>query len=201
VATVAVCIPTIPPRWELLARALDSVEAQTRVPDEVIVVRDDHRLGPSQTRNACLASVTSDYVAWLDDDDEFLPWHLELCLDAITYTEADLVYPWFERDDGYDPLSAVMRRQVLGLEFDDTLRYYLLHTNNFIPVTTIIRTEKLREIGGFPERNSERWPHAANEEWGCWKELLNAGAKFVHAPHVTWRWNRHGIDRMPRGTV
>lgn len=195
-STVAVCIPTIPPRGELLARALDSVERQTRTPDEVIVVMDEHRQGPSQTRNRCLEQVTSDYVAWLDDDDEFMPIHLEICMDAIGYAEADLVYPWFYRDDGFDPFEALMRRPVVGLEFDDELRYYLLHTNNFIPITTIIRTEKLREVGGFPDRRSERWPHPANEDWGCWKDLLNAGAKFVHTPHRTWHWHRHGIDRQ-----
>ncbi len=47
--------------------------------------------------------------------------------------------------------------------------------NNFIPITTLIRTELLKSVGGFPLLSSEEWPHPANEDWGCWKKLLNAG--------------------------
>lgn len=193
--TVTVGIPTIPPRGGLLMRALNSVWNQTRQPDEVFVEMDEHWTGPCETRNRILDRVTTDYVAWLDDDDELHPNHLDVLLRTAVSEDADLVYPWFTREDAIDPFETLMRRQLCGAPFDDSLRDYVLTTNNFIPITTLIRTSKLKEVGGFPLRNSDDWPHPANEDWGCWIRLLRAGARFVHAPYRTWHWHRHGIDR------
>lgn len=192
---VAVCIPTIPPRGELLTRALLSVEAQTRQADQVVVMRDDDWEGPSQTRNRCLDAVHDcEYTAWLDDDDELLPHHIEWCLAAALQHDADLVYPMFTREDHLNPFR-VDHVTPFDRPWDSRLRQAIMYENNFIPVTTLIRTEMLRAVGGFPLRNSERWPHSANEDWGLWKDLLNNDAKFVHVPEVTWTWHPHGIDR------
>jgi glycosyltransferase involved in cell wall biosynthesis len=195
VSTVAVCVPTIPPRGELLTRALLSVENQTRQADQVVVQRDDDWEGPSQTRNRCLALVQDcEYTAWLDDDDEFLPNHLRLCLAAAVDNDADLVYPMFTRQDHLNPFR-VDHISPFGRPWDARLLKAIMEENNFIPVTTLIRTELLRSVGGFPLRLSEEWPHHANEDWGLWKKLLVAGAKFWHVPEVTWTWHPHGIDR------
>jgi glycosyltransferase involved in cell wall biosynthesis len=46
------------------------------------------RPGASATRNAGLSRVTSDYVAFLDDDDDFLPDKLALLIKAMIETES-----------------------------------------------------------------------------------------------------------------
>lgn len=192
--TVDVVIPTILPRTELLARAVRSCEAQTTQPNKVITVLDEHWEGPSQTRNRGLADVESEFVAFLDDDDELLPFHLEVCLMYAEDLDADLVYPMFTREDRYNPFR-VDGASPFGRPFDDRLRRAIESENNFIPVTVLIRTEVVRAVGGFPLRNSDEWPHHANEDWGLWRKLLAVGAVFAHAPHVTWTWHPHGIDR------
>lgn len=192
--TVTVGIPHIQPRQLLLQRAVASVDAQTHQPDSIVIHLDVYREGPALTRNRILDQVTTDYVAWLDDDDELLPHHLETCMKYAEAEDADLVYPWYKRFDRFDPFGSRPPYPV-GKAFNDELREHLLTKNNFIPVTTVIRTELLKEVGGFPLPWVEDWPHPSNEDWGLWRRLLRAGARFTHAPSETWIWHRHGIDR------
>jgi len=193
--TVDVVIPTIPPRTELLARAVRSCEAQTLKPNKIITVLDEHWEGPSQMRNRGLEQVETEFVAFLDDDDELLPDHIQTCLSYANTFSADLVYPMFTRADHQDSIFRVDGASPFGRPFDERLRRAIESENNFIPVTVLIRTEMLRAVGGFPLRSSEEWPHHANEDWGLWRKLLAAGAVFVHAPYVTWTWHPHGVDR------
>lgn len=96
-------------RAQLLERALRSVLAQTRRPDEVIVVDDGsgdetaalvrerhpwvalleqpHR-GVSAARNRGIEAATGDWVAILDSDDEWQPRKLERQLEAISRAPA-----------------------------------------------------------------------------------------------------------------
>ncbi|MHC5141971.1 MAG: glycosyltransferase family 2 protein, partial [Planctomycetota bacterium] len=82
-----------------IARAIESVLAQTRPADEVIVIDDgssdataevvrsfgdkvifiqQENAGASVARNAGIEAATSDWIAFLDADDEWLPNKLQL---------------------------------------------------------------------------------------------------------------------------
>jgi glycosyltransferase involved in cell wall biosynthesis len=87
-------------RPQFLQEALDSVRSQTLPPAEIIVVDDfstaearselqkfrhiakihenSANLGLSQTRNVGVEMAVNDWVAFLDDDDLYHPWKLEL---------------------------------------------------------------------------------------------------------------------------
>jgi len=77
-AAITVIVPTIPTRGELLNRALETVAAQTLQPAGVIVEMDQKREGAATVRNRALDRVSTEFVAFLDDDDELLPNHLKL---------------------------------------------------------------------------------------------------------------------------
>lgn len=179
---VTVVIPTIPPRDWMLERALRSVEQQTYKATAIHIEMDTEGVGASVCRNRAMEHVDTTWVAPLDDDDEFLPHHLERLLATANASDADLVYPQWEG------INTHIFNDRIGRPFDDTLAASL-RKNNFIPVTTLIRTEALRSVGWFTPLGGEN--DTPCEDWGAWLKLLDAGYKFVHHQEVTWRWNGH----------
>ncbi len=173
--TVAVVTAAIPERFGLLREALDSVAAQTLRPDEHIVVVDYDRRDTAQTLNRALAAVTSEWVAVLDDDDLLYPSHLEVLLGACA--NADVVYSYCDCDFGIN----------VNRPFDPVA----LRVGNYIPTTALIRTATLRKVGG--------WPDEREQDWHLWLRLVDAQARFVHVPTVTWRYRRHGGPQKALG--
>lgn len=181
---ITVVIPTIPPRKKLLDRAVRSVERQIRPPDAMIIEGDGQREGAAAVRNRGLARVSTEWVAFLDDDDEFLPPHLRLLESYARNTRADMVYPWFmQPEKNWDGLGA------FGVPFHK-LADQLAH-RNFIPVTVLVRTQLLRDVGGF-QAPAPGVPDC--EDWGAWKALHAAGADIVHLPRRTWVWHHWLAD-------
>jgi hypothetical protein len=180
---ISVVIPTIPPRAKKLRQAITSTLGQTLAPASIIIEIDHGHEGPAIVRNRALAKVTTEYVAFLDDDDQFRANHLELLHRCVEEHDADLVYPWFDvvssrTTPGWDPLG------MFGVPFDREA----IRQRNFIPVTVLARTKLLVAAGGFVNRSEV---DATCEDWGCWLAMLDAGAKFVHLPERTWIWNWH----------
>lgn len=175
---MAVAIPTIPPRQHLLRRAVASVHAQTVRPTSIEVALDVDHHGAAATRNRALAAATTKWLAFLDDDDEFLPQHLERCLAHAADTGADLVYPWFEVVEGFDPLGWEGR----PFNADEMRRY------NYVPVTVLVKRELVLDAGGFQNR-TDGLAGATWEDWHLWLALLDLGATFSHLPERTWRWH------------
>jgi hypothetical protein len=175
---VTVVTPTIPPRHQELARARASVAAQKRPPDHHAIMMDFHHNGAGPTRNAALAQVETEWVAFLDDDDEFLAHHLRSCEKAAFWTGADVIYPIGAYDFGVDPL-----RQC-GTSFSA----HRLRAGNFIPITTLCRTERVMAVGGFPTGAAvPRMGEQPCEDWGLWLLMLADGAAFAPLHQVTWR--------------
>lgn len=191
--TIGVAIPTIAPRTVLLRRALTSVLIQSRPPDAISVARDADHDGAATTRNRAWRALDTDWVAFLDDDDEFMQDHLQTLENAAQETGADLVYPWFEMAGGTDPLSWE------GHEFDEEMRHYILNDGNGIPVTVLVRRDALVDVGGFPQPASDEWWHTECEDWGLWQRLLKAGCRFHHVPRRTWVWHHHAANLSGRG--
>jgi hypothetical protein len=125
--------------------------------------------------------VETEFVAFLDDDDELFPRHLELLAAEQARTGADVVYPWFEVVGGTDPFP-----EMYGKPFDlDRLR-----TGQYIPITVLARTEAVRAAGGFREQMNELgW---TQEDWVLWLTMADQGRSFVHLPRRTWSWHHHG---------
>jgi len=78
---VSVIIPTIKGREKLLEKAIDSVKKQTYDNIELIVV-DEGKPAPEQ-RNIGNSMAQGDFVALLDDDDEWLPDKIEMQMEMM----------------------------------------------------------------------------------------------------------------------
>jgi hypothetical protein len=181
---------------KMLENALSSVVRQTWPPDQISVAIDHHGEGASATRNRALDAIDTEWVAFLDDDDEFLPLHLEHLVVKAAETGADLVYPWFDgintdffrlpAEDDPDRL-----RTPEGMPFTPHVENRLRgESGNFIPITVLVRTSLVKEVGGFIDQGKPG-DMPTGEDYMLWLRLLDAGAKFVHLNERTWRWNGH----------
>lgn len=166
--TVSVIIPA----WNAagtLARALDSVAAQTRRPDEVIVVDDGSsddtvavaarhpagvrvvsqpNAGPAQARNRGAAQAAGTLLAFLDADDVWHPDKLAAQLavfaahPAVALCATPFRYFPTEAAPVFDPPGS--GDVTLVRDFRDLLRGYYLGTP-----TVVLRREVFLACGGF----------------------------------------------------
>lgn len=202
-ATVIVCTRDRP-AW--LARALESVLPQLGPDDEVVVVDDGSsppvRLaaasarpvrvigsggaGPGRARAAGLEAARGRYVAWCDDDDEWLPGHLDrlvMALEsdpwpAVVYADAE----WHA--DGQPPSVPY------SLDFDG----YLLAEWNYLPISAVAhRADAARAAGGFDVSLM------ACEDWDLWLRLAASGSLIRHLPVTLARrhWHPGGHTAEP----
>lgn len=193
--TVCVAIPTIPGREKVLERALASVHAQRRKPDQVVVERDSLRTGAAQSRNRMLSRITTDVVAWLDDDDEFKPHHLIACMRVLERDDSiDLVYPVPQMIGGRDPTAVTFQGHLMlpwGIRFGPEQEAHLRRQGSFIPMTHLVRTEMVRRVDGFPEGFTLPTGRYRGEDEAYLIKMLDAGAKFEHLDAKTWKWHAH----------
>jgi glycosyltransferase involved in cell wall biosynthesis len=185
---ITVVVATIPIRAKMLRKALASVVLQTYQPAAIVVEYDHEHTGAAATKNRGLARVTSDWVAFLDDDDQFMPEHLEKLREAQLATGADVVYsmPFIPQiPGGIDPSG--MR----GAPFDPVE----LRRRSYIQTTSLVRTKLIQATGGFqlPQNVTSDY-----DDWGCWLALLDAGARFHHLAEQTFIWEHHGRNTSGR---
>lgn len=160
----------------LLNRALASVAAQTKQPEAVVVVNDVERKGAGWTRQTLLRTVETEWVAWLDSDDEWLPEHLEKLHRVAVETDSVYVYSWFH---GYDPLGH------FGLPFNPCTPH---HTT----ITSLVRTDIAQEAG-FPDSAEGKF---SNEDFAfilnVSKIACERGLRMTHLPDKTWHYHQSG---------
>lgn len=170
----------------MLGRAIDSVLAQTRPADALSVVIDHEGRGAAATRNQAWRSLDTDWVAFLDDDDELEDIHLDHLLACAIENDADLVYPWFTVVGGTDPFP-----DNFGKPWDSEAP---VHTT----VTCLWRKDALEKIDGFPpyELTYDYEGHGIGEDFLAVQNLSEAGGKIVHLPERTWRWHHHLFHTM-----
>lgn len=186
---VSVVIPTHN-RPQLLARAIRSVLDQTFQDFEIIVVDDgfeksaeaavkdfnDPRLrylkngtplGGGATRNRGIDAARADIVAFLDDDDEWLPEKLERQVDLLE-SAPQSVSLVFSGVRALDPKGRELYRRLPETEgryrpLTETLNKCFIWTS-----ALAARTQHLRRIGGF-DPNLQK-----NQEWDLELRLLES---------------------------
>lgn len=193
---ITLITPTIPGREEMLERAIRSVLRQRQLPDFMMVMLDVHRMGCAEMKNAMVCKSSTEWVAFLDDDDELLPNHIETLMRAAhIYPQCDLFYTWFEPVGMTDPLAcpddAGQMKNPLGIQFGERQQKHLLEVDNFIPCTVMLRADAMLKVGGFQKHKEPPTPVYDRDDLGLWRAMLQAGSKFRHIPEVTWRYHHH----------
>ena len=176
---VSVLITAIPPRiGKKLDRAVASVWNQIHKPEQLIVSVDWEKKGAGANRNRGLAQALTTWVAFLDDDDEFLPHHLDHCLNLAEESGADIVVPWFRVQGGYDPFP---KNRAVGVPAAGPLPAF--------PVTVLARTQMAKRA-----RFTEGLTGIAGggEEYHYFTLMRDRGAKFHMDPEETWIYHHGG---------
>jgi glycosyltransferase involved in cell wall biosynthesis len=196
---IAVLIPVHPNRIAngMLERALKSVISQTVQPREIHVVNDINGYGSGITRNIGLEMVRSEWVAFLDSDDEWLPHHLETLASAVVTREisgeqpVDVVYAGCRiLDANEQEVELIEEWGRFGKPFDADI----LRDRSYIPVTSLVNMKYAFGAQFIPPTGS------IYDDWGFYLQLLNKGAKFLHIPEITWIWHHHGQNTSGQAT-
>lgn len=151
-----------------------SVARQTEPACAIAIAIDDQKQGAGPTRTRALQMVRTEWTAFMDDDDELKPNHLQLLFTAAKETGADVLWPWFEVSGGTDPFPGHRGHQ--------------LNPDNphIFPITTLVRTE-LAQRSVFP--SSDVTGDWIADDWPFWRSMQADGAKFHHIEDRTWIWH------------
>lgn len=182
---ITVVIPTHQARVKngMTKRAIGSVLGQTHPASAIIVENDLDKRGAPFTRNAGLQKVTTEWVAFLDSDDQFLGNHLEVLAKGAQEHEADYVFSWFvPQGFGADPLGH------FGKAWDP-------ENPHQTTITTMVRTEIAQQAGfSEPPKDAKIHGERFGEDFQFTLDCRDLGAKIVHIPAKTWIWNYHGMN-------
>lgn len=180
---VSVIMPHMPIRPNSMVRAIKSAATQTVKPRDIIIAADLDREGAAKTRNRALAKAETTWVAFLDDDDLWLPNHLEVLLDDAEQSHADVVYAGCRVIGPQGQLVA--QREEWG-RFGLPFSAERLREKSYLPVTSLVRT-KLAQQAWFEAPEGSLY-----DDWGFYLRLLDLGAVFHHVPQITWVWHHNG---------
>lgn len=164
-------------KHDTVARALESVFAQTVQPFEIIVVNDgstdgseliveriNHTLvrlihqpnaGVSAARNKGIDTAKGDWIAFLDADDEWKPEFLEtMQMLSLTYPECKVVASAYELQDYKGKHKPIILRKIpFNGEHGILSNYFEVAACSHPPLWTsavIVKKDALQGIGGFP---------------------------------------------------
>ena len=190
---IGVVVPTYN-HAHVLSDAIESILAQTRRPDEIIVVDDgstdgtqelvstfdwsiqyvyQDNKGLSAARNTGIRESTADWICFLDADDLWKPRKLDLQLASIRSIgpEIGCVYTRFI-------VQAPRARSLSPVPPGEgalTLRNLL--RRNWIGVLTVAaRRDLVLDLGGFDEDLD------AVEDWDLWLRMAAANVHFAYVP-------------------
>lgn len=200
---ITVCVPSIPPREKMLGRALESIEVAghrlgrdlreegvSQFKLQVALAIDDEKQGAARTRHAALLEAETEYVAFLDDDDEMLPRHLSALYFAAQEFKAD--YLWSRFRIQFPDGRTAEGPQFLGAkafsQWDDANPCQTT-------ITTLVKTELALRAGGFEQFDDTGQlfdGQRRGEDFEFTTRCRGLGGVFRHVPEVTWLWHHHG---------
>lgn len=165
----------------------DTVEILSGFADARLrVIRQDTNIGLLPNWNACVAAAKGDYIVVVPDDDRIAPWLLARCVSLIAeQPKIPIVVTLSNLHSGSlgktFPARASKFLETGIQDGTEVLTQYLTDKISVTMCSVMLRTELLRERGGFPLH----LPHTADV--AAWAPLLLLGkVGFVNEPCATF---------------
>ena len=206
---VSIIIPTYR-RPEKLDHAIKSAVAQTYKNTEIIVVDDNSNdltmrkntqkivskypqikliapnknLGGGETRNVGIKSATGEFIAFLDDDDEFLPTKIEKQIKMyeqknIEHKKIGLIY-CYEYSKKYNSNKCkIIKKDHEGNALFEHLCFFTMPTSTWLCPKSV-----LNEVGGFDNIKSQ-------QDLMLLMRMLAAGYEIFRVPEPLVLFNVH----------
>ena len=204
-------------RPHLLTRSLQSLAEQKRLPDEIIVVNDGgvaiddvvndfsalniHLIhnatnqGRSHAGNQGVQATNMDFIGFLDDDDRYLPDHLQRLEKVILYFDTKVAYAGcrlLKRDMLGD--EVILQEKPIG-EFNDAYDVERLRYENYIPLINLLIDRTLwLKVGGFDESFD------VFEDWDVLLRL-SKHTPFYHVNRITTEYAIWGGTQTTQSMV
>ncbi len=170
VADVTVAICTFgEARWRELAKYRALPTAAEQAP-----ARLWHGGTLAEARNAALADIKTDFIVYLDADDEIEPGYIRELLAGTADIRAPAVRYVSDGTVGEAHIPLINGNQVPTMDVGCILR------GNWIVVGALARAQTLRDAGGWRE-----WP--MYEDWDLWMRCLLKGATVEARPSAVYR--------------
>ena len=176
-------------RPESLRKALESVKKQTYSPIEIVVVDDAGKIpadksisdknvvfvrhkinkGLALARNTGFRKARGEYVAFLDDDDEFLPEKIEKQVEALSSKGDEYAFIYC----GQKVVRPNGSYFIISPKHRGNIKAGIIKRGiSSISSTYLFRKEALEEVGGFDERlrnsiDHDMWMTFASKGWYC----------------------------------
>jgi glycosyltransferase involved in cell wall biosynthesis len=180
--TVSVIIATFGDRknWDrIVQRAINSVITQSVRPNQLI---RSHGKDLQQARNEAVKKSYSDWLCFLDADDELEPGYIE----AMLKGQGDLRYPMVRYLD--------VEQFNIDHRLTDPVALKEIHIldGNWMVIGTFVRREQFLRVGGFPD-------YSAYEDWALWIKCWIDGAQWQLCNDAIYRVYRSksGRNHMP----
>lgn len=207
---------------QYLSQALESLQSQTLLPYEIIIVDDgstdgsneilnewikrtvglwNARLiqqtnsGQSAARNRGVLETSADLIAFLDQDDEWLPSHLE-ALNALfaSNNALDWAYSSFAFMDGTGLVTESDVLKVRGYVAPEALLSAMLAQNlMMLPTASLVRRSSFAAIKGFDTQ------FRGYEDDDLFIRLFENGGRFAFTPEVTVNYRLHTSNDSSSG--
>lgn len=208
---VTVVIATMSGRENVLPNAIRSVQEGILLPKAIKVVDrlpagfvhpGVGQLDAGWKRNTGVATAETEWLAFLDDDNVWLPNYLFTLWPMMESGRYDVVYGWDKGIHVDDPSGygmgwdeCYLREDVEGLPLKELLWKLGGRGYGVIDTNACVRTSLFREVGGF----AVDWNGAVFASTGCvaedqdlWCRIALRGGRFGCSRVVSWQYRGRG---------
>jgi glycosyltransferase involved in cell wall biosynthesis len=154
----------------------EQLEAEIRsYGDRLIYIRQENG-GPAAARNTAIRAARGKYIAYLDSDDLYLPWHVTSLVQLLEQHSLDLVYcdSYIERDRVRVARAFEQQPQNLPITFEKLLTEGCAVTTSAV----VASRQAILDAGLFDEQ------YRRCEDFDLWLRMCYRGARMDILPVV-----------------